>query len=334
MPFPPNQIGIYPYSNLSLSPPGTDLGPNARFTNSFNDAVAPPPPSNINPSIVVARGAMFDTPLVSKLPVTRSLSINFRAEEPQAYFPNRNYPANNAQVSLLRAADPRELLLPRRGLVAVKHSLATPPMFAANADGAGRPALKFSAALQTALDITPVIPTTRTNDAELSLFAVFRLGSAVTNTRRLFSFFRSSEPTTNFSVAAILVTSTSYILFINQNFNTAGSPGTVTVAVVPNTGENICVVGRHGSVANSRITTMWVRAGGVTTTVSNTTTLANLAWGAAGSWLDTAILGWDSRVATSWSDEYLFEMAAWSARIDDTEKDALIAYAQAEYGVA
>lgn len=294
----------------------------------FAQAAGPGP---LGQSVMIGRGTVPPVLVPSKLPVTTGLIFHFRAREPTIYEP-RGLPANGASVGTARLLDSIELPIARRGVVGQRYGSNALPTYAANADGGGRGALRFTAASQQLLAITPAALGTRTvSDTEISFFAVVRLAAAPT-TRRFVTVSRASEGFTTRSVLAFGITATAFQFFANQNFG--ADPGTVTLTLTPATGQTYLLFGRHGNVTNGRISTLRVRAGGANNDASGTFG-PTLAWQASGSWLDEAVIGGAVHGNTPqlFSDDFIFEFAAWPRFLSDAERDSVMTYGQTQYGV-
>lgn len=256
---------------------------------------------------------------------TYGLYSHHSARDPLAY-PDRVFPTDAAAVNFLRA---------RSGLLShmLPRADRNNPTFAANADGAGRAGLRFTAASTQAMEWPGVAPL-QSADAEWTLWAVFRTAATPGGRQTLMHVNRDAAANAFRECVRLDVTATQFIVISGTNGSATDDTNSAIVAQVPAAGETYIMVGRHGtSGAGTHQNKIDLRKGGATTTVTSANNLTlNYASTAA---LQQGIVGGYRR--GGWSqhfDGWLLDWGWYPFRLSDTDTALLIDFHRIECGVS
>lgn len=261
----------------------------------------------------------------SDLPTTAGLLVHLDASEPLAY-PGEVLPDNGATVDGLVPSS-----LAAGG--ATEWGAFNRPTFAADFDGAGRKALRFTAAsaqlLAMPYAVGSVGPLRQLNLAT-TMFAVLRVPATVASTQRVVNFSRSAwTDGTSLSMGFIL---TATQIIWRMRVTTNNTDGVVASALA--SGETVILVGQHGATSyNNRLS---LRRGGSTTVATATAT--NDADYRFSNYPDRAYLGGGKNatgdVVGDHFDGWIAEFGLWNSLLSDADVTALIASRMAKWGIS
>ena len=312
-------------AGLHSSPPGTVLPP-------APPPVQPSPTGGDATAALIAGGIAAAS--ATELPRTAGLVLHVDAADPLGF--GGALPANQASI---------EFLLPRsfapKG--AVEHETKPArPKFRANFDGAGRPAIEFTAADATSLsaDGFDFADGFASSDQAATFAAVFRLKAATAAAERSLVYVlpRNMGNGLHFPAGLVVSTAGNLVFRMRDNFS-ANTEAQFTWT--PSATETLIVVGRHGAgSAAARQNRLSVRQGGATSTVTATNGVAtNYAYVGAAPQLPTSVrLGSrryaDGATEENYFDGFLCELAIWNTDISDQHVGDLIATWRAKWGIA